>query len=156
MKAFQFRPQPALDLRRAEEEAAQRVLAIAQAALSRAEQSVDAALDAVDDACARGTASFAEARSAFELEWHRNWMTGLERNVARTRQQREERRVDVKTATLKAHDARRAVRALERLRERAWQAYQALERREEQKALDLLGSLQHAVKQMHREENPPW
>jgi flagellar export protein FliJ len=152
MKPFRFRAQPALDIRRSQDDAAQRALAVAQAALTRAEQDVDAALATVDAGHARGAASVAGARNAHELEWHCNWMIGLEREVARARQHREERRIDVKTATIKALDARRALRALERLRERALRDYGALARREEQKALDLLGSLQHAVKGMHREE----
>lgn len=156
MKPFHFRAQPALDMRKTQDEAAQRALAIAQAALLRAEQAVDAALASVADACARGSETLAAARSAYELVWHRNWMAGLERDVARARQQREERRVDVKTATIKAQEARKRLRVLERLRERSLEQYETLVRREEQKALDLLGSLQHAVKQMHREESERW
>jgi flagellar export protein FliJ len=156
MKPFHFRPQPALDVRRTQDEAAQRALAVAHAALLRAEQAVDAALAAVETGCARGAEALVAVRSAHELEWHRNWMTGLERGVARARQQREERRVEVKTATLRAQEARRRLRALERLRERAFEQYEAVARREEQKALDLLGSLQHAVKQIRREEKGRW
>jgi flagellar export protein FliJ len=156
MKPFHFRAQPALDIRRTQDEAAQRALAIAQAALVRADQAVDAALAAVEAGCARGAEAMASARSIHELEWHRNWMAGLERDVARVRQQREERRVEVNAATIKAQEARKRLRALERLRDRAFKQYEAIARREEQKALDLLGSLQHAVKQSHREETSRW
>ena len=152
MKPFRFRAQPALDLRRRQDEAAQRALALAHSALLRAEQDVDTTVRDVVSGHARGAALMASATGSHELEWHRNWMIGLERDLARARQHREERRIDVKTATMKAQDARRALRVLERLRDRAWRDYEARARHEAQTALDLLGSLQHAVKQTHREE----
>ena len=90
---------------------------------------------------------------AHELEWHRNWMVGLQRDLARARQVEEERRMDVQAATAAAMKARRAVRALERLKERAWRAHDVLARREDQKALDLLGGLRYAARQRRTGED---
>src|SRR5919198_624302 len=53
---------------------------------------------------------------------------------------------DAKAAEAKALEARRAVRVIEKLRERAWNAHETRERREEQKALDLLGVMQYAIR----------
>jgi flagellar biosynthesis chaperone FliJ len=61
--------------------------------------------------------------------------------------------MDVQTATTAAMKARRAVRALERLKDRAFAAHEAIARREDQKALDLLGGLRHAARQRRPGEN---
>jgi flagellar biosynthesis chaperone FliJ len=86
------------------------------------------------------------------LDWYRNWMIGLERDVASADRRREERRTSVHAAERRVQDARRALRALERLRERSWRAYQEQARREEQRDLDLLASLQFAVRRGRPEE----
>jgi flagellar export protein FliJ len=153
MKPLLFRAQAALDIRRLQDEAAQRALALAQSELLRADHAVLHAAAQVDTAAAGAAAAFAQVRDAHQLVWHRNWMVGLEREVARARHRREERRVEVDAAAVRAQQARRAVRVLERLRERAFRAWERLARREEQKALDLLGSLQYAARHLRREED---
>ena len=152
MKPFVFRAQAALDIRRLQDDAAQRALAIAESELRRADDAVLHAMAQIDRAGADAAAAFARGLDAHQLVWHRNWMTGLERDVVRARQRREERRTDVKAAALRAEQARRALRALERLRDRAVRAWERLARHEEQKALDLFGSLQHAARHLRREE----
>lgn len=152
MKPFAFRAQAALDIRRTAEDAARRELAVAESRLREAEQLVDEAERAIDAAHARTRNDMAAALNAGVFVWHRNWMVGLQRDAARARQTREERRMDVKTAAARAQQAHRAVRTLERLRDREMRAYTQRARREEQTALDLLGSLQYAARQIARGE----
>jgi flagellar export protein FliJ len=152
MKPFSFRPQPALDLRRQQEESARRALALAEAELARADADLAEARARADRATDVRHAAFARGTHGHELEWHRNWMMGLEREVARADRRREERRTDVHAAERRVQDARRALRALERLRERLWRAYQQQARREEQRDLDLLASLQFAARKARPEE----
>jgi flagellar export protein FliJ len=153
VKPFVFRPQPALDLRRKQEEAALRALALAEGELQRAGELVSSARTAIATAGDNGKAALATVRAAHELVWYRNWMVGLERDLARARQREEERRIDVQAAQHKAMQARRAVRALERLKDRVWKEYETASRREDQKALDLLGSLQYAARHLRQGED---
>ena len=130
-----------------------RALALAEAELTRAAQHVTVARGAIQAASDTSRNAMSGVQYAHELDWHRNWMVGLQRDLARARQVEEERRIDVQAATAAAMKARRAVRALERLKDRAWRAYDALARREDQKALDLLGGLQYAARQRRPGEN---
>jgi len=130
-----------------------RALALAEAELTRASAQVVHARGVIDTASTTSRDAMSGMRRAHELEWHRNWMVGLQRDLARARQVEEERRIDVQAATAAAMKARRAVRALERLRDRAWRTYDALARREDQKALDLLGGLRYAARQRRPGEN---
>ena len=59
----------------------------------------------------------------------------------------EDRRVQLETAEQALVVARERVRALERLKERAFAAHQARERREEQKAMDDLATLRFALRE---------
>jgi flagellar export protein FliJ len=152
VKPFSFRPQPALDLRRRQEEEARRALALAEAELARAETDLVEARARADNGLTARHAAFARGTSADTLGWYRNWMIGLEHDVVRANRRREERRTSVQTAEHKVQEARRALRALERLRDRSWRAYQQQARREEQRDLDLLASLQYAVRRARPEE----
>ena len=84
MRRFQFRPQPALDLRLRQEEAAEQALALARVDLRVAADGFDRAQRAIDDANAQQSAIWSTGR-AVPFEWHRNWIVGLERDVARAR-----------------------------------------------------------------------
>jgi flagellar export protein FliJ len=152
VKPFSFRPQPALDLRRQQAEAARRALALAETELARADADLDGARARVTEATAAQHSAFAHGADGHLREWHRNWMVGLQRDVADAERRRDERRTDVHAAERRMHAARRALRALERLRERLLRAYQEQARREEQRDLDLLASLQYAARRVRPEE----
>jgi flagellar biosynthesis chaperone FliJ len=130
-----------------------RALALAEAHLMRASEHVVLARGVIQTASNTSRDAMTGIQRAHELEWHRNWMVGLQRDLARARQVEEERRMDVQAATAAAMKARRAVRALERLKERAWRAHDVLARREDQKALDLLGGLRYAARQRRTGED---
>jgi flagellar export protein FliJ len=148
MAKFIFRAQAALDLRRKQEEVAQLALAEAQARLREAELALGDAEGRVADALARARDTEAEANDPTLAIWYRNWIHRLRREVARCEQVLDGRQADAKAAEAKALDARRAVRVIEKLRERAWTTHTTRERREEQKALDLLGVMQYAIRHL--------
>lgn len=148
MKPFKFRAQAALDLRQRQDEVAQRALAIASAATRLADDRVTLARQALGEAQHGGVQAFARVTAAQELIWQGNWILGLERDVARARQALEERRIEERSAAEIARHARMQVRVLERLKDRAFAAWQLESRRAEQKALDELASLRFAARQL--------
>jgi len=148
VKPFRFRAQPALDLRQRQDDEAQRAMGIASAATRQAAERVLAAHTALADAQRGGSQAFARVTDAQELIWQGNWIVGLERDVARARQALEERRIEERSAAEIAQHARMQVRVLERLKDRAFQAWQLESRRAEQKSLDELASLRFAARRL--------
>ena len=148
MAKFIFRAQVALDLRRKQEDAARLALAEAQSRLAEAERLLQAAQARLADALTRAQDADAHASDPTLAIWYRNWIHRLRREVARGVQILDGRQADAKAAEHAVMEARRAVRVIEKLRERAWNAHTTRERREEQKALDLLGVMQHAIRHL--------
>jgi flagellar export protein FliJ len=144
---FRFRPQAALDLRRRQVDAAQLAVAEARAGSERAEAAVAAAQAAFDAAAARARTADAAGGDVTVAIWYRNWIKSQRRELARTEAIAEERRVSLAAADAALVEARRRVRVLERLRERAEAAHQQRERQHEQRALDELANLQFAIRQ---------
>jgi flagellar export protein FliJ len=147
MATFRFRPQVALDLRRREEEAAQRVVAQARVESDRAAQAHAGAQAALDAGMARTAAADLAGGPVTDAIWHRNWIRSLRREVVRTEAQAEDRRVQLETAEQALVVARERVKALERLKERAWTAHLDRERHEEQQAMNDLATLRFALRQ---------
>jgi len=147
MATFRFRPQAALDLRRREEDAAALAVSEARVASDRAAEAYAAAQTAFDAGFAQAAAADAEGGSVTASVWHRNWIRSLRRELVRTEAHAEDRRVQLGAAEQALVVARERVRALERLRERAWAAHLECERREEQKAMDDLATLRFATRQ---------
>jgi flagellar export protein FliJ len=148
MAKFIFRAQVALDLRKKQEDAARLALAEAQDRLNQAERALAGAQARLADALARAQDADAHAADPTLAIWYRNWIHRLRREVARCVQILDGRQADAKAAEQAALEARRAVRVIEKLRERAWTEHVTRERREEQKALDLLGVMQHAIRHL--------
>jgi flagellar protein FliJ len=152
MRPFRFRADAALAVRRRQEEDARRAVLMARAAMQTAEQHVTGALAALTEADRRGREAFQTTVGVEALIWQGNWIAGLEREVARAREALEERRIDERRAAEIAQHARMQVRVLEKLKDRAWRDWQLAARREEQKALDELGSLRFAARERATEE----
>jgi flagellar export protein FliJ len=148
MAKFIFRAQVALDLRRKQEDVARLALAEAHSRLRDAERAHADAETRVAEALTSARDTEAEASDPTLAIWYRNWIHRLRREVARCVQILDGRQADAKAAEAKALEARRAVRVVEKLRERAWDAHTTRERREEQKALDLLGVMQYAIRHL--------
>jgi flagellar FliJ protein len=147
MATFVFRPQPALDMRRREVDRAQLVVSEARVISERAAQAHADAQAGFDAGTARARALDAAGGSITDVIWHRNWIRSLRRELVRTEANAEDRRVQLETAQQALVTARERVKVLERLKERAIEAHQERERREEQKAMDELATLRFAIAQ---------
>lgn len=147
MATFIFRPQPALDMRRRDEERAQLAATEARMISERAAQFYADAQAAFEAGTARATALDAAGGSITDVIWHRNWIRSLRRELVRTEANAEDRRVQLEAAEQALVTARERVKVLERLKERAIEAHQERERREEQRAMDDLATLRFALRQ---------
>jgi flagellar export protein FliJ len=146
MRPFRFRAAIVLDLRQKQDEAAQRRLALARADFLGASRALEAAEAAHAAAQTRAAKAEASAEEITLLQWYRNWMAGRQDDVARARGRVDDCRTALAEAADEAVRARRDLRVIERYRDRVWQAWQREALREEQKALDWLGTLQHATR----------
>jgi flagellar export protein FliJ len=130
---FVFRAAAALDLRRRLDREAQEALERANAAVSRAEGALADARHALDCACQR------PMPIAEEREWYRNWIVGLRAAIRRRSDELDAERRRRETALAAALAARRALRVIERLRDRRLRAFQLEQARREQRSIDELG-----------------
>lgn len=144
--AFKFRAQVALEFRARQDEAAQRQLALATAGVRLAEQALDRAKTALETALDRARREESEGGDVQRLMWYRNWITGQRCAVAAGEATLAARQRAWRVAQDQANRARRDLRALERYRDRVLKEWEREERRQEQKALDLLGALQYAAR----------
>lgn len=152
MRPFKFRAEAALDIRRKHDEAAQRALALARGARHAASDVLSCALERIESSSRDAAKTWQAAGTIDRLIWQRNWMVGLERDAGRARQALADRETEERRAAEIAQHARMQVRVLERLRERAWRAWQLESRRLEQKAIDELAGLRFAARQRVAEE----
>jgi flagellar export protein FliJ len=142
MAPFRFRAAAALDLRQQTQERAKRALGDAQAALERAERALEEARAALDATLASGASAVADPGLSI---WYRNWITRQRHEFQRGRAMVADRRAAVDAAVARLQAAHRDVRVLERLRDRLHSEWALAERRKEQKELDWLGSIRHAL-----------
>lgn len=142
MAPFRFRAAAALDLRQQIEDRAKRALGDAQAALERAERALEEARTALDATLASGASAVADPGLSI---WYRNWITRQRHELQRRRAMVADRRAAVDAAVVRLQAAHRDVRVLERLRDRLHSEWALAERRKEQKELDWLGSVRHAL-----------
>jgi flagellar export protein FliJ len=150
MAKFVFRAEVALTMRRKREDEAKIALAAAQRFAQMAEEELRQAQAREIEAQRRACEAEAQATDPVLAIWYRNWIKKQQRDVARGAQVLDGRRAEVKGAEQRAMEARRAVRALEKLRERKHDDYVTQERQAEQKEIDLLGVMQYAIR--HRGE----
>jgi flagellar export protein FliJ len=147
MAAFRFRAQPALDLRRKDEERQREAVNEARRRSEAAENAQIAAQTRFDDASARAAEADAAGGDVTTAIWHRNWIKSQRRELARAEAIAEDRRVQLEDAEKLLIEARRRVKVLERLRERSLAAHQQQERHAEQLRLDELAVLRYAIRQ---------
>jgi flagellar export protein FliJ len=153
MAAFRFRAAAALDLRRDQEKAALEVKARVQARFLDAERALLG--EEERRTRAQGDLVSLERRGSDvdTLLWHRNWIVRLAANVDRFRRDLDERAREVQQADELWHAARRRRLALERMKDRAWQRFQAAELRQEMKAMDELARIRHVTADSWRNES---
>lgn len=137
---FQFRLQAVLDWRREQDETAQRALGVARQALHDAETLLAAMRTRLEDARQQTRAAEESGCEAARRAWHWNWITGREDDVRKAERGVQERRTAVTQASSAAQIARRGLRTLERLRDRAQEKHEYQQKRLEQQALDALAA----------------
>jgi len=144
MKRFQFRAAKVLDLRRREHDAALAQLSRVQQLRDSAAAAASAADTAVEGAQREYRDRLAEGGEASTFERHRNWIAGLHAGAESCRRQLAVRQTEVERATADVRRTHRQVLVIEKLRERAWQAYQEENRRLDAIAMDQLAVTQFA------------
>jgi flagellar export protein FliJ len=144
MKAFRFRAETVLHLRRKQHEQAETQLARTQQERDVAQQIVHRADAAVSRAEAAFRAALGAVHAADAVERHRNWIALKQAERADRQRRLEERLLEVQRATRVVQETFMRLRALERLRDRAWKKYQVEERRQDGIAMDQLAVIQYA------------
>ena len=147
MGPFRFRAQAALDLRRKQDEDAQRALGVARHATVAAENALTHEVIMLQDGQARARDEEARASDTTRAIWYRNWIKRQQQRIAAAQTVVETRREEERTAGAHAMETRRRLRSLERLRDRTLKAYQVAELRAEQKEFDVLGGLRYVARQ---------
>jgi flagellar export protein FliJ len=145
MRAFRFRAEAALDLRRREESDALLAKAQAEARFSEAEQAL--AAERVRRETAQMDQAALERRGSDlgTLLWHRNWIVRLASDIEARAHDVESRARECEAARDAWQEARRRRLALERLRERAVRAFERDLAREERNALDELARIRYVM-----------
>jgi flagellar export protein FliJ len=151
MRSFRFRAQPALDLRRREHEAAQRVLARADAERQHANARKEVAARAAAQAREGADAAVRTAPAAADGEWYRFWIVRLDRELAAATVSLERHDEALVAARAACLQARQRYEALERLREKAYAAYLAAVNSAEKKIIDDLATQRYALRHGGRE-----
>src|SRR5687767_5693630 len=140
MTTHRFRLQTVLDWRRDQDEAAQRALGVARQALHDAEMQLAAMHARLEDARVKTRVAEEGGCDSAARAWHWNWITGRQDDVRRAERGVEECRTAVTQASLAAQAARRGLRTLERLRDRALERHEYQQKRLDQQALDALAA----------------
>jgi flagellar protein FliJ len=144
VRPFLFRAEHALELRRRQEEEAQRALAEAERRAQEAEAEVRAAREALARTMREGAEEERRAGDLARRVWYRNWIAGQRLRIERSERTLDERRGDVRAAAERALLAHRKRRALEKFRERALAAWTRAALHEEQKGMDELATARYA------------
>jgi flagellar FliJ protein len=135
---FRFRLQAVLDWRERQYDDAQRLLTAARQALQAGEAAAARARELLASSRERTRDAEAGGCDPSTRAWHWNWIVRCEADVARADTEVTARRADADTAAGVVAEARKRLRPLEKLRDRARQQHADEERRVEQKALDAL------------------
>lgn len=147
MARFKFRAQAALDLRRREEGFKQEVVNEARRSSEAAAHALVDAQGRFDEATRRAHEADAVGGDVTTAIWYRNWIKSQRRELVRCEAHAEDRRVQLDDAARELVEARRRVRVLERLKDKAQAEHRQAEHRREQQQLDELAVLQFAIRQ---------
>jgi flagellar export protein FliJ len=145
--AFRFRAQAALDLRRKQDEEAQRELGVARHATAAADRALQHERTTLENGLARARDEEGRAWDTARAIWYRNWIKLQKERIAAAEAMLERRRGEERSAAERAMTTRRKLRSLERLRDRNWKAHQTAELKAEQKEFDMLGGLRFVARQ---------
>jgi flagellar export protein FliJ len=145
MSDFRFRAQVVLDLRRKQEDAAAAALAEAEAAVQRAVEQRAAKTAERQHALDRRLTAQRDGTSGATLEWHWNWINGLEAAVERLGRDLDARRLEAGVAERAWREARRRRLVIERMRDRLLRRHQAAEQQKDARAMDELARLRFVM-----------
>lgn len=150
MRPFQFRAQPALDLRRKQEDDARRALADAQAAHESAQARAVAADLKLRVAADELVAAQRTGTESWRIDWHQSWMTRLRLEADASQRATAISAATVERATASVVAAFQRRRTLERLRDRARRRYDAEAERQHQRDMNAFASLRFAARAAER------
>jgi flagellar export protein FliJ len=151
MPAFRFRAQPALDLRRREYEAAQRALARADAERHHAQRHLEATECAIAQARRDADEAVRANPAGTDREWYRFWIVRLERDRREALAAVSRHDALLAAARDACLQARQRSEALERFRQKAYDAWLASLAAEERKIIDDLATQRYALRTGGRE-----
>ena len=137
---FTFRAQPALDVRKRELDARRRELATAEWELRAARQLFTEAEQTLRDAHDRARVTLQHA-GIEQYVWHRVWIDRVERAKAAHAVTVAQRQDDVAKAAASCRKAKQRVDAMEKLKEKALDAWEHETRLREQRELDALATM---------------
>ncbi len=143
MSDFRFRAGAALELRTQQERRAAAGFGRAESALREAQAGEIEARRVHHEASQALIALQCRGTDIAALTWHRNWIVRCAETIERQVREVAARARAARDAEQAWHEARRKMRALERMRERAWRRYQEAQGRLELKQLDELARLRH-------------
>jgi flagellar biosynthesis chaperone FliJ len=149
VKLFRFRAQAAIDLRQREYDEARRVLARASLDLRAAQDVFGEASDRLTGAQEQGGREMRERIDAARAQWYRFWIVRLEHERAVCARAVAAREREVALATAACLSSKQRLESLERVRDKARQAWEHAVAIEEQKQIDALATLRHVA--AHRE-----
>jgi flagellar export protein FliJ len=143
MKAFRFRPESVLELRRRRRDAAQAALGDAERARLEAEADLTRSIEASAAAADAYRQVLEAGGDAGSFERHRNWIARLRVDRDRCRGVVDERQKAVDAAMALVQAAHQRVRVVERLKERARRRYDEDVRKQELKEMDHVAALRY-------------
>jgi flagellar export protein FliJ len=138
--AFTFRAQPALDVRKRELDARRRELATVEWELRAARQLFTEAEQTLRDAHQRAHETLRHA-GIEQYVWHRVWIDRVERAKAAHAVTVAQRQDSVAQAAAACRKAKQRVDAMEKLKEKALDAWEHEARLREQRELDALATM---------------
>lgn len=142
-KAFTFRAQPALDLRRREHDARRRTLATAEFELTSERRRFDQACDTLCAARQDMGRDMRETHVSSRLAWHRVWIQRLEQSRSALASAVAAKEARAAAAMAECAVARQRLESLERLKEKARRAWDDAERTREQRELDAVATMRY-------------
>ena len=137
---FTFRAQPALDVRKRELDARRRELATAEWELRAARQLFTEAEQTLRDAHEKAGETLRHA-GVEQYVWHRVWIDRVERAKAAHAVNVARRQEDLAQAAAACRKAKQRVDAMEKLKEKALDAWEHEARLREQRELDALATM---------------
>jgi flagellar protein FliJ len=144
VRPFVFRAEQALELRRRQEQEAQRELAAAERRAREAEGELCAVRERLARTLQEGAEEERQAGDLTRRVWYRNWIAGQRLLVERSECVLDQRRQAVRAAAERALLTHRKRKALETFRQRSLEAWTRAALHEEQKGIDDLATSRYA------------